>query len=79
MDEEDEISIWEASKIICNAFKFKGNLVKDTTKMDGQLKKTASNKEMRDFWPDFEFTPFEDAIRETVDWFIKNYDTLARI
>jgi len=24
--------------------------------------------------PDFEYTPFEQGIKETVNWFIENYD-----
>ena len=24
--------------------------------------------------PDFEYTPFEKGIKETVNWFIENYD-----
>ena len=27
----------------------------------------------------FEFTPFEVALRETVEWFVDHYDTDARI
>ena len=33
----------------------------DTTRADGQFKKTASNKKLRSYLPDFQFTPFEEG------------------
>jgi GDP-L-fucose synthase len=50
----------------------------DTTKADGQFKKTASNAKLRKYLPDFKFTPFEQAVSETVAWFEKNYETIRK-
>lgn len=72
VDEKDEISIGDLSKTIAKAFKFQGEIVFDTTKADGQFKKTASNKKLRSMLPDFKFTPFDQAINETVQWYISN-------
>ena len=33
----------------------------DTTKSDGQFKKTASNAKLRQYLPDFKFTPFKQG------------------
>ena len=33
----------------------------DTHRADGQYKKTASNKKLRSYLPDFKFTPFEEG------------------
>jgi len=33
----------------------------DTTKADGQYKKTASNAKLRKYLPNFKFTPFQDG------------------
>ncbi|XP_070543582.1 GDP-L-fucose synthase-like isoform X1 [Ptychodera flava] len=71
---EDEISIKEAAEMVVRAYDYKGKIVFDTSKSDGQFKKTASNELMRTYLPDFKFTPMEQAIQETVDWFVKNYD-----
>ena len=60
--------------MIADAFELEEGIIFDTTKADGQLKKTASNRKLRQYLPDFEFTPFKDAINATVDWFIQNYD-----
>ena len=50
----------------------------DSTKSDGQFKKTASNKKLKSLYPDFQFTPFKEAIKKTVEWFEQNYDTLRK-
>ncbi|KAJ8032381.1 GDP-L-fucose synthase [Holothuria leucospilota] len=76
--EEDEVSIKEAAESIIRAFNFTGEVVYDTSKSDGQFKKTASNAKLRKFLPDFKFTPLDVAIKETVDWFVENYDTARK-
>ena len=40
-------------------------LQQDTTKADGQYKKTASNAKLRKLWPDFKFTPIEQGKKIT--------------
>nr|XP_033790117.1 GDP-L-fucose synthase isoform X2 [Geotrypetes seraphini] len=71
--EEDEVSIKEAAEAIVEATDFKGELLFDTTKSDGQFKKTASNSKLRKYLPDFKFTPFKQAVQETCNWFNMNY------
>ncbi|CAE7906546.1 ger, partial [Symbiodinium sp. KB8] len=72
--EEDEVSIADVAKMICEAMDFKGNLIHDTTKADGQFKKTASNTKLRSYKPDYKFKPIAEGIKEAVDWFVANYD-----
>lgn len=72
--EEDEVSIKQAADAIVKAMDFKGEVQFDTTRADGQYKKTASNKKLRTYLPDFQFTPFEEAIKTTCDWFVNNFD-----
>ena len=50
----------------------------DTTKSDGQFKKTASNVKLRSLRPDFEFTPIEAGIKKAVDWFVENFETCRK-
>ncbi|XP_063183747.1 GDP-L-fucose synthase isoform X4 [Chroicocephalus ridibundus] len=71
--EEDEVSIREAAEAIVEAMDFRGELVFDTTKADGQFKKTASNAKLRRYLPSFQFTPFKQAVKETCAWFSANY------
>jgi len=50
---------------------------------DGQFRKPASNVKLATLLKEsgvkFEFTPFDIALQETVDWFIENYGKGARI
>lgn len=69
------MSIKEVAEEIAKASDFKGEIVFDTTKADGQFKKTANNAKLRKYLPDFEFTPFNVAVKESVDWYRSNYKT----
>ena len=51
------------------AMNFKGKIVFDTTKSDGQYKKTASNKKLKALYPGFEFTPIEEVINSLCNLF----------
>ncbi|XP_055388571.1 probable GDP-L-fucose synthase isoform X2 [Condylostylus longicornis] len=77
-DEQNEVSIAELAKSLAMAFNFKGKLEFDTNKADGQFKKTASNKKLRALYPDFQFTNFDTALKDTVNWFQANYHSLRR-
>ncbi|XP_053414471.1 GDP-L-fucose synthase isoform X1 [Nycticebus coucang] len=72
--EEDEVSIQEAAEAVVEAMDFHGEVTFDTTKSDGQFKKTASNSKLRAYLPDFRFTPFKQAVKETCTWFADNYE-----
>ncbi|XP_059614610.1 probable GDP-L-fucose synthase [Phlebotomus argentipes] len=78
VDETDEVSIKEVAEAIASAFEFKGKIEFDTTKADGQFKKTASNKKLRSLVPDFQFTPFHEAIRTSVTWYKENYENARK-
>uniref|UniRef100_UPI003AAA970E GDP-L-fucose synthase-like n=1 Tax=Centroberyx gerrardi TaxID=166262 RepID=UPI003AAA970E len=76
--EEDEVSIKEAAGAVVQALGFKGEVVFDTSKADGQFKKTASNAKLLRYLPNFTFTPFNQALKDTCDWFVANYDTARK-
>jgi len=78
VDEKDEITIKQLVEYIVAAMEFKGEVVFDSTKADGQYKKTASNDKLRRLNPDFKFTPIQQGIKESVDWFVQNYDTARK-
>jgi GDP-L-fucose synthase len=50
----------------------------DTLKADGQFKKTACNLKLKSYLPDFKFTPFDKAIKESVEWFKLNYEACRK-
>ena len=77
-DESSEISIADVAKEIAKAAKYTKELQFDTTKSDGQFKKTADNAKLMSLYPDFQFTSFEEGIQKTVEWFWTNYDVARK-
>lgn len=73
---ENEFSISYVAEVVTRCLDFHGKLSFDVSRADGVLKKTASDHKMRRLIPEFQFTPFEDAISATVQWFTDNYDNL---
>jgi len=70
----DEISIIDLVDLLVKEFNFKGKVIFDSTKPDGQYRKPSDNSKLKSYLPDFKFTPIEEGIKETVKWFIKNYE-----
>ncbi|KAL1412058.1 hypothetical protein Q8F55_003055 [Vanrija albida] len=81
--EDDEVSIADAAAAVVRALGFEGEYVQDASRPDGQYRKPASNAKLVGLLEDqglvFEFTPFEQALQESVDWFVEHYATDARI
>jgi len=78
VDESAEVTIKEVVDHIVEAIEFKGEVKYDTTKSDGQYKKTASNQKLRKYLPDFQFTPIKQGIADSVRWFVDNYDSARK-
>lgn len=72
VDERDEVSIKDVAEALVKAFDFRGEIVFDASQADGQYKKTASNAKLRKYLPDFQFTPFSEALKASVDWYKTN-------
>ena len=57
---------------------FKGEVIFDGSKADGQFKKTASNAKLRSYLPAYQFVPFKQGVAEAVKWFFDNYETARK-
>lgn len=65
---EENLSILEYARRILDILELKDWEINfDKTKPDGQFRKDVSIRKLRDFFPKFQFTPFDLAIRETFD------------
>ena len=71
---DEEVSIKDLVGMLVDEFKFKGKVIFDKTKPDGQHRKPSDNSLIKELLPDFEYTSFEQGIKETVNWFKENYD-----
>ena len=75
---EKEISIKEVALIIKESFNLKKNIIFDNKYSNGQYKKTVSNKNLLKLVPEFRFTDLGYGIRETVSWFVNNFETCRK-
>ena len=78
VDESAEVSIRDVALAVAKGMDFEGEVVFDSTKADGQFKKTASNKKLRTHLPDYKFVEMEDGIRRSCEWFSANYATARK-
>lgn len=69
-----EISIMDLVDLLVKEFNFKGKVIFDKSKPDGQYRKPSDNSKLKSFLPDFNFTPIENGVKETITWFIENYE-----
>jgi len=76
--EEDEKSIGEVASMIHRASKIPQKMVFDTSKSDGQYKKTASNQKLLKLFPEYKFTPMEKGVEESMKWFLENYENARK-
>jgi GDP-L-fucose synthase len=76
--EKEEISIKEVATIIAKIYDYEENIEFDEKFSDGQYKKTASNKKLLENIGEFEFTPIQVGIQESIQWFISNYNNCRK-
>ncbi|RNF05631.1 GDP-L-fucose synthetase [Trypanosoma rangeli] len=74
VDESDEVSIADVAKMVAEAIDYKGEIIFDSSKADGQYRKTADNSKLRKYMPEYKFTPMKEGIKRSVEWFVQNYD-----
>jgi GDP-L-fucose synthase len=71
----NEYKIKDVANIIANIFNFENNIVWDTTKPKGQLKKPSDGSKLKDIGWD-QYTDFSIALANTCDWFENNYSKI---
>jgi len=74
----EEISIKDIVLMIAEIFEFKGDVIFDSTKPDGQLRKPSDNSVIKTMFPDYKFTPIETGLRKSISWFIENYENIRK-
>jgi GDP-L-fucose synthase len=74
----DEITIKELVNKIVKEFRFNGRIIYDSDFSEGQYKKTVDDSELLAYIPDFKFTPLDVGLKETIDYFIENYETIRK-
>ena len=71
----EEVSIKTVVELIVKYMDFRGNVVWQDDKPDGQFRKPSDNSKLLSYLPDFKFTSIEKGLEKTVNWFINNYES----
>jgi GDP-L-fucose synthase len=74
----EEISIMDMVGIIVELMNFKGQVIFDSSKPDGQFRKPSDNSKIKHYLPDFKFTPIYNGLKETIEYFEKNYNIIRK-
>lgn len=72
----EEISIKDVVDMISELMNFKGEIIFDSTKPNGQYRKPSDNSKIKNYLPDFKFIPLYDGLKETINWSELNYKTI---
>ena len=73
-----EISIKDVVDLIVKHMSFNGEVIWESDKPDGQFRKPSDNSKLLSYLPDFKFTSLDDGLKETIDWFISNYENCRK-
>lgn len=74
----EEITIREIVYTMAKIFGFKGKIVFDSSKPDGQLRKPSDNSVITKMYPDYKFTKLEEGLEKSIEWFTKNYPNIRK-
>lgn len=74
-NDDEEVSIASVASLIGKETDFKGFITFDTSQADGVFSKTATCTKLKSALGDIGFTPLEEGIRKTVNWYKNHYST----
>ena len=75
---QKEVSIKDLVALIAKKLKFKGDIVFDSNKPDGQYRKPSDGSKLYSYLEDFTWTSLEDGLDKTIQWFVDNYESSKR-
>jgi GDP-L-fucose synthase len=73
-----EYSIKQVVDMIVKYMEFEGEVKWLSDKPDGQFRKPSSNQRLVNIIGDYNFIPLEIGLKETIDWFNENYETVKK-
>lgn len=73
-----EYTIKDVVDLIVKYMEFEGEVVWLSDKPDGQFRKPSSNQKLLSIIGDYNFTPLEEGLKTTIEWFNENYETVRK-
>lgn len=75
-----EYKLKDIITLICKLLDYNGDIIYDSSKPKGQVRKPTSNANFLKVTSDiFTYTPLEEGLKKTCDWFKKNYPNVRGI
>jgi len=74
----EQTSIKTVVELIAKHMNFTGEIVFDTTKPEGQIRKPSDTTPLKLAFPTYEFISIDTGIRRTVEWFVSNFENTRR-
>lgn len=74
----EETSIMDIVDIVVELMNFKGEVIFDSTKPDGQYRKPSDNTKIKNYLPDFKFAPIYEGLKETIEYFENHYNVIRK-
>lgn len=69
-----QYSIKDVVDNVVKYMEFDGEVIWQKEKPNGQFRKPSSNKKLLDIIGNYEFTPLEQGLKKSIEWFNTNYD-----
>jgi len=69
-----EIKMSILAQTIAFKMNFRGNIIYNHKYPDGQLRKPSDNSLLKRCLPEFEFTPIQEGLSKSIDWFLSEYE-----
>ena len=73
-----EYTIKQVVELVCSIMNFTGKVVWNQNKPDGQYRKPTNTKHLQSIIGDYKFVDFTAGLEETIDYFIKNYNSIRK-
>lgn len=73
-----EYTIKQVVELVCDIMDFKGKVVWNTTRPDGQYRKPTDTQRLKSIIGNYEFVDFKVGLEETIDHFVKNYNKVRK-
>ncbi len=70
---EATITIRELVTLITQVMKFEGPIIFNRAKPEGELIRVMKSNRFHNFFPNFSFTPLENGLRTTIEWFCGHF------